>query len=105
MTLPILSLLEASVVQDNTQKRTVDMDPTVVLDQAQSSEFVHKKIDPGSRRANHLRQHFLRNFGKHLLRMAWLAIAGQEQQSAGQPFFAGVEKLIDQVLFDPNVSS
>jgi hypothetical protein len=31
-------------VQDNAQKRGVDVQAAVVLDEAQSSEFVHEKI-------------------------------------------------------------
>jgi len=37
---------------------------------------------------------------KHLLRLVLRAIAREQQQSARQPFLAGVEELIDQVLFD-----
>ena len=54
----------------------------VVLDEAQFPEFVHEEIDPGPRRANHLRQHLLRYFGKHLLRLALLAIASEQQEGA-----------------------
>jgi hypothetical protein len=34
------------LVQDNTQEGFVDVDLTVVLDEAQFPEFVHEKIDP-----------------------------------------------------------
>ena len=93
-------------MKDNVQKGIVNVDfaVVIVLDEAQFPEFVHEKIDAGPRCANHLRQHLLRYFGKHTLRMAWLAIAREEQQSARQPFLAGVKELVDQVLFDPNVS-
>lgn len=44
------------VVQDNTQERFVDVDlAVVVLDEPQLPEFVHEKIHPGPRRADHLR--------------------------------------------------
>jgi hypothetical protein len=46
-------------VQDNTQKGIVDADLAVVLDEAQFLEFVHEKIDSGTRRADHLRQRLL----------------------------------------------
>jgi hypothetical protein len=82
------------LVQDNTQEGIVDVDLAVVLDEAQFPEFVHEKIDPGPRRANHLRQHLLRYFGKHLLRMALRATAREQQESARQPFLAGVEELV-----------
>ena len=93
-----------SVVQDNTQERIVDVDLAVVLDEAEFPEFVHEKIDPRPRRANHLRQHLLRYFGKYLLRMAWRAIAREQQQSARQAFLGGVEELIYQILLDSDVS-
>src|SRR5712692_11553362 len=92
------------VAQDNTQEGIVDVDLAVVLDEAQFPEFVHEKIDPGPRRANHLRQHLLRYFGNHLLRLALRAVAREQQQSARQPFLAGVEELVDQVFLDSYVS-
>ena len=73
------------------------------MNKAQFPEFIHEKIDPGARGPNHLRQHPLRYVGKNLLRLALLAIASEQQQSACQPLFAGVEKLIDQILLDSNV--
>ncbi len=51
---------QALVVKDNTQEGIIDADLAVVLDEAQFSEFVHEKIDPGPRCANHLCQHLLR---------------------------------------------
>src|SRR5882672_9504912 len=86
------------VVEDYTQEGIVDVDLAVVLDKAQFPEFVHEKIDPRPRCANHLRQHLLRYFGEHLLSMARRAIARKQQQSARQLFLAGVKELVDQVL-------
>jgi hypothetical protein len=42
-------------VQDNTQEGSVDVDPAIVMNEAQFPEFVHEEIDPGARCANHLR--------------------------------------------------
>src|SRR6266481_3704221 len=92
------------LVQDNTQEGIVDLDLAVVLDEAQFPELVHDKIDPRPRCANHFRQHLLRYSGKHLLRLALRAIAREQQQSARQPFLAGIEELVDQVLLDSYVS-
>jgi len=70
-------------VEDDTQEGIVDVDlALVVLDETQFPEFVHEKIDPGPRGADHLRKHLLRYFGKHLLRMASRTIAREQQQSA-----------------------
>src|SRR6266478_2073675 len=92
------------LVKDNTQEGIVDVDLAVVLDESQFPEFVHEKIDPRPRCPDHLRQHLLRHFGKHLLRLALRAIARQQQQGARQPFLARIEQLVDQVLFDSYVS-
>ena len=75
----------------------------VVLNEAEFPEFVHEKVDPGARCANHFRQHLLGNFGKHLFWLGFPAIPGEQQKSAGQPFLAGVKKLIDQILLDSDV--
>ena len=47
------------VVEDNTQERIVDVKPAIVPDETQLLEFVHEKIDPGTRRADHFRQDLL----------------------------------------------
>ena len=57
------------LVQDNSQEGFVDADLAVVLDEASLPKFVHEKINSGPGCANHLRQHLLRYFGKHLLRL------------------------------------
>jgi hypothetical protein len=90
-------------VQDNTQEGIVDVDLATVLDEAQFPEFIHEKIDPRPRCANHLRQHLLRYFGKHLLRTAGRAITREQQKRAREPFLAGVKELVDQVLLDSDV--
>ena len=81
------------------------MDPAIVTDEAKFPEFVHKEIDPGPRCPNHLGQRLLRYFGKDLLRLAFLSEAREQQQGARQSFLAGVEELVNQVLFDSDVSS
>jgi hypothetical protein len=93
------------LVQDNTQEGFVDVDLAVVSDEALSPEFVHEKIYPRASCANHFRQHLLRYFGNHLLGPVLRTIARQQQQSTRQPFLAGVEQLVHQVLFDAVVSS
>jgi hypothetical protein len=90
-------------VQNNVQERIVYVDLAIVLNEAQLPEFVHEKIDSGSRCPDHLRQHLLRYLGKRLLKIAWLSIARQQQESARQSFLAGVEELVYQVFFHPDV--
>jgi hypothetical protein len=76
----------------------------IVLDEAQFPEFVHEKIDPGPRYANHLRQHLSRYFGKRFVRMARRAIAREQQQRTCQTFLAGVEELVYQIRLDSDIS-
>jgi hypothetical protein len=52
-----------SVVQHDTQERSVDLKTAVILDEAQFPELVHEKIDSRARCADHLRQRFLLYFG------------------------------------------
>jgi hypothetical protein len=92
-------------VQDDSEEGIVDVDFSVVLDETQFSKFVHEEIDAGPRSANHLREHLLRHLGEHLFRLVACAVASEQEQSTGQPFFAGVEELVDQILLNPNVSS
>src|SRR5487761_167125 len=91
-------------VQDNREKRTVDVKTAIIFDEAQFPELVHEKIDARARGADHFRKRFLRDLGKHFLGFVLLAIASEQQESASEAFLAGVEKLIDQVLFDANVA-
>jgi hypothetical protein len=91
-------------VQHNTQKRIVDVDFPVVLDEAQFPEFIHEKIHTRPRRANHLCQHLLGYLRKRFLRMTWRAVVCEQQQSARQALFAGIKELVDQVLFNSYVS-
>ena len=81
-------------MQDNAQKRSVDVESAVVFNEAQFSELVHEKIHAGTRCADHLREHLLRNFGEYLLRFVFLAITRQQQQRARKPLLTGVKELI-----------
>jgi hypothetical protein len=91
------------LVKDHTQEGTVHMKSAIVTNEAQFPEFIHEKIDSGASCANHLRQHLLGNFGAHLLRFGFAAIAREQQESPRQPFLAGVKELIDQIFLDSDV--
>src|SRR6202051_422034 len=101
----ILASLESRrlLMQDNTQEGSVDVEPAIVLNESQFLEFIHEKIDSGARCPNHLRQHLLRYFGNHFVRLVLLAILSEQQKRAGQTFLAGVKELIDQILLDSDV--
>src|SRR2546422_4098620 len=88
------------IVQDNTEEGIVDLKSAIVMNEAQFPEFIHEKIHPRARCANHFREHLLRHFGKHLLGLGFLAIASEQQKSPSQPFLARIEKLIHQIFLD-----
>jgi hypothetical protein len=75
----------------------------VVSNEAQFLEFIHEEVYPGARCANHFRQSLLRYFGDYFLRLIFRTVASQQKKSAGQPLFARIEKLIDQIRLDSDV--
>ena len=81
----------------------MDLKSAIVMNEAKFPEFVHETTHVGARCANHFRQHLLRYFENHLLRLGFLTVASEQQKSAGQPFLAGVKKLIDQIRLDSDV--
>ena len=82
----------------------MDLEAPVILDEAQLSKLVHEKTYPGARRPDHFGQGFLTDPGHDGLMVSVFAEAGQQQQNPRQPFLTGIEQLINQVLFDPNVT-
>ena len=75
-----------------------------VFDEAQLLEFVQEEVHARTRRADHLGERVLGDLRDHADRYGLLPVARQQQQRARQPFLAGVEELIDQVLFDSDVA-
>jgi hypothetical protein len=76
------------LVQDDTEEGIVNVKAAIVMNEAEVPEFIHEEVDPAARGANHLREHLLRYFGDHLLRLVLFAIARQQQQSTRQAFLA-----------------
>ena len=64
-----------SVVQDNTHEGTVDLESAFVVDETQFLELIHEKVNSGARRADRLRQRFLRHRWKNTLRLVFVSVA------------------------------
>ena len=82
----------------------MNLQAAVIVDEAQLSKLVHEETHPGPRRPDHFGQGFLTDPGNDGLMLPVFAEAGQQQQNPRQPLLAGIEELIDQVLFDARVS-
>lgn len=69
-------------MENNADKRAVDLKSPVVINVAELSELVHENVDPPSVCANDLRESLLRDSGNDFLRPTVFAIVGQQQQRA-----------------------
>ena len=91
-------------MQDNAQEAAVDGEPAVVVDEAKLFELVHEMTDARPGGADHLRQTLLIDSGDHYLRTAFFAKMRKQQENSSQPFLAGVEKLVNKILFIADVT-
>ena len=81
------------------------MNPAVVIDETQLSEFVHEKINSCPCCSNHLGKRLLRYLGKHFLRLVvFRAKSCEQQQGARQAFLAGINELVNQVRLHADFS-
>ena len=69
---------ERLLVQDDFQKRFIDCNFAVVLDESEFPEFVHEEIHPRPRGSNHFRERLLRYLLQHRLGLILLTVAGEE---------------------------
>ena len=91
-------------MEDDAEERGVDLQAAIVFDEAELAEFVHEEIDAGAGGADHFGESFLRDFGEDALRLVFGAVACEKEKRAGEAFFAGVEKLVDEIFFDADVA-
>src|SRR4051812_21062844 len=85
-----------SVVEDDGEQRTVDLDAGVeiacVVDESQALEFLHEEVHTRPGGAHDFRKCFLRDLGDHLTRLDLLAVARQQEQRASQSLLARIEE-------------
>ena len=91
-------------MQNYAQQATVDRQTVGVINKAKLLELHHEMADPRSRRADHLRQVFLINSWEDSFGSAFLAKMCKQQKDSGQAFLAGIEKLVHEIRFIPNVA-
>ena len=81
----------ALLVKDDVEQRTVNFQPTVVFNESQLSEPIHKEVNSRSGGTHHFRQRFLAYLRNYVLRSPFLAKAGQQQKGPRQPLLNGVK--------------
>ena len=92
---PDSSRRETLLMQHDGQQRTVNFQPTVIVNEAELSEAIHKEVNSSSGRTDHFRQCFLAYLRNHVLRSLFLSKAGQQQKDPGQPLLSRIEKLVN----------
>jgi hypothetical protein len=69
----------------------MNLDRSVIGNEAKFAEFIHEKADPGACCADHFRQRFLTNMRRDGLWAAFLSEIGQEQEKAREPFLTRIK--------------
>jgi hypothetical protein len=82
----------------------VDLQSAVVVDETQLPKPVYKQIHPRAGCTHHLRKRCLAYFGNNTLRRSFFAEVSLKKEDSGQPLFARIEKVVNQILLVPNVS-
>ena len=83
----------------------MDLDMAIVVEKTQFTEFIHKKADARSGRADNFRQCLLADVGTDRLRLAILSEIRQQQKRTREPSFARIEKLINEICFNSAVAA
>jgi hypothetical protein len=86
-------------------KAIMDFNSSVVADESQFAEFVHKKTDAGSGGADHRCQCLLADTWIDRLRTAFLSEMREQKEKACETLLARIEQLVDQVFFNSAVAA
>jgi len=82
----------------------VNLQSPVGANETQFPEPIHNETDSRAGCSEHFGQCLLADFGSVGFGFALISMVCDQQKRAGQPLFAGVEKLIDQVRFNSNIA-
>ena len=100
--------MASSIVQNYIEQRAVDLQTAVyssgIVNEAQLPEPVHEEADTGTSGSYHVRQGFLTDLRDHRFRNPLFAEMSQQQKHAGQSLLAGIEKLVDEILFVADIA-
>ena len=77
---------------------------TVIIDKARFSKPVHEEADSRPSRAYHSCERLLAYVGNPSFGFMCLAKLGKQQENSRQAFFAGIEKLINEVRLESDVA-
>ena len=76
------------VVNDDIQKRCMNLQFTIVLDQSELPELVHEGVDPRTGCADSRRQRFLTDLWDDRFELPFLAEISKEQEYPSEALFA-----------------
>jgi len=91
-------------MKDHIEQRFVNLDATVVFDEAHLAKTVHEETDARAGSPDHIRESFLRNRRNQRLLFARLAELGHQQEDSRKTPLAGVEELIDEIDLDAHTA-
>ena len=77
--------------------------PAIIVNEAQLSEPVHEKTDPRPGCTDHLCEGLLTDLRDYRLGHPFLAETSKQEQKPSQSLFAGIEELVNQILFVSDV--
>jgi hypothetical protein len=81
-------------VQNHIQQGTVSFHSSVVFDEAQLTETVHKEAHSRPRSSYYSCECLLTHLWNHFMRLAFFAEVGQQQKHSRQPLLAGIEQMV-----------